>query len=630
MQLTPEYRAIGKENFHAAVGSKSMPDTLRLIKKTVKEELKSGAGLGAAYYGYGEVDQPLKVAVLGTGDEGSVLIGAINPKYIDVVAIADIRPYNKWRAFYGDWSSGTARKVRKGLIQKYFKEAEAMSFDLRDLESDATKAAITAAYDKIEDKYNDYMEVIEAKKAGELDIDAVIIALPLHLHAEAAIAAMKAGLHVLTEKLMGQTVGACKAMARVAEQTKKHLVTGHQRHYNILYANTVKLIEKNVLGNLHFIRAQWHRGNLPGTDSWQQPMPRSAKPDDAQAGVLEKVLADRIEARDDLMADYTNPLHGSHNHPSIRSKILDLNIQIVQTQMQISDEAITDQAVALGYEKNDYTSDVTGETYERPAMEELIRWRLWNRTGGGLMAELGSHQLDASSIFLAAANEGKKQHPLWVDASSARSVFPLDREVDDHVFCLYEYPTKGYDPNHSVNKLKKVTVQYSTINGNGTDSYGETVYGDSGTLVLERELEPYLFKLADTLAKTRVTTKTIRNEAGELVRVPDLITEEKGDPVAASMGQLGTTGLDVSRGYCEEEEHWAYCIQENPEADPSGEQPHCYPKIALGDAVIALTTNISANEGRRIQFKEEWFDIDSDETPDGSEAELADLMKIGD
>ncbi len=26
----------------------------------------------------------------------------------------------------------------------------------------------------------------------------------------------------------------------------------------------------------------------------------------------------------------------------------------------------------------------------RTALEELIRWRLWNRTGGGLMAELGS------------------------------------------------------------------------------------------------------------------------------------------------------------------------------------------------------------------------------------------------
>ena len=44
------------------------------------------------------------------------------------------------------------------------------------------------------------------------------------------------------------------------------------------------------------------------------------------------------------------------------------------------------------------------KTYDRPAIEELIRWRLWDRTGAGLMAELGSHQLDAASIFIAAAH----------------------------------------------------------------------------------------------------------------------------------------------------------------------------------------------------------------------------------
>ena len=43
--------------------------------------------------------------------------------------------------------------------------------------------------------------------------------------------------------------------------------------------------------------------------------------------------------------------------------------------------------------------------YDRPAIEELIRWRLWDRTSAGLMAELGSHQLDAASIFIAAMHD---------------------------------------------------------------------------------------------------------------------------------------------------------------------------------------------------------------------------------
>ena len=105
------------------------------------------------------------------------------------------------------------------------------------------------------------------------DVEAVIIALPLHLHAKVAVEAMLAGKHVLTEKLMGHNVAQCKVMARVAKQTGLLLATGHQRHYSILYENAVNLIRWGVLGQLHYIRAQWHRGNLPGKDSWNQPLP---------------------------------------------------------------------------------------------------------------------------------------------------------------------------------------------------------------------------------------------------------------------------------------------------------------------------------------------------------------------
>ena len=51
--------------------------------------------------------------------------------------------------------------------------------------------------------YGPYQELLEnAKKDG---IEAIIIATPLHLHAPIAIAAMKQGLHVITEKLMAHT-----------------------------------------------------------------------------------------------------------------------------------------------------------------------------------------------------------------------------------------------------------------------------------------------------------------------------------------------------------------------------------------------------------------------------------------
>ena len=77
--------------------------------------------------------------------------------------------------------------------------------------------------------------------------------------------------------------------------------------------------------------------------------------------------------------------------------------------------------------------------------------------------------------------------------------------------------------------------------------------------------------------------------------------------------------LQAGRGYAEELEHWAWCIR-----NPAPEHlPRCHPTVALGDAIIALTANMAAREGRRIDFKEEWFDPESDETPEGKKPDLS-------
>ncbi len=76
----------------------------------------------------------------------------------------------------------------------------------------------------------------------------------------------------------------------------------------------------------------------------------------------------------------------------------------------------------------------------------------------------------------------------------------------------------------------------------------------------------------------------------------------------------------VSRGYTEEIEHWAWCIR-NPAPE---NQPRCKPEVALGDAVIALTTNFAlkqsvAGKGSGfVKFDDKWYDLNDDATPDGS------------
>ncbi|MGI6402496.1 MAG: Gfo/Idh/MocA family protein [Thermoguttaceae bacterium] len=549
------------------------------------------ASAGAFYYGYSKAHpSPLRVAVLGTGDEGSVLIGACNPEFVQIVAIADIRPYNQYRAFHGDNYSEVAFEARPGLMEKYGWKTE-----------DEAREHVAV--------YSDYRDLLlDAKKLG---IEAVIIGLPLHLHAVASIQAMSRGLHVLCEKLMGHTIIECKEMARAAKVFRKHLAIGHQRHYNELYEEASDQIERGLLGDVHYIRAQWHRGNSPGADSWQMPMPYDFKPEDTQSRKLAEELAQwKSELADARGLEIE----------SWRRKVAQKQAQLADSLMLEKDAEYKGQPLRTPAEYG-YQDMVIGSganQYIRPSAEELVRWRLWKRTGGGLMVELGSHQLDAASIFLAASNrraalmrgqdpselpDNGKVHPLRVHVSANRNLFALDREVHDHITTLVEFPAPNYNPDTPEGRRRTVTVQYSTINGNGFGGYGEIVFGNKGTIILEREQESQFLRGPSE-------SKVEKKEAGAAAL----------DTQASAPAQTAVEGDDagpaVSRGYKEEIEHWAWCVKENPNCVDPRIQPRCTPRIALGDAVIALVTNIAADKGESVSFKESWFDPDNDETPE--------------
>ncbi|MEM6471797.1 MAG: Gfo/Idh/MocA family oxidoreductase, partial [Planctomycetota bacterium] len=592
-KLSSDDREVGKENYYSAVQSYYDVNRRDFLRGLVGAGVASGAGLGAAYFGYGKVKDPVRVAVIGTGDEGNVLIGGCNPEYVDVKAICDIRPFSVHRAFHGDWSSSSALVRRPGLISVA---------GYRD-ESDARKNV------KVYDSSNGGIMAC----LDDPDIEAVIIALPLWLHAPVAALAMKRNLHVLTEKLMAHNVAQCKVMSRMAAEGKDlqgnplHLATGHQRHYNVKYENAVNLIRWGLLGQLHHIRAQWHRGNLPGKDSWSMPIPGGEKM--ANGEVFDKIAKD-LAYRKNKLKEAKTP-----------GDIEKWQAEVAQWEAWDADKAIDPKA-------HGYSDFAIGDRMFS-AMEELHRWRLFERTGAGLMAELGSHQLDAVSIFLSSLrNDGKKVHPLSVHAVGGRHIMPADRDAEDHVYCMFEFPGPEYSetfdvgyydkpnnypdgpvPGYEQDPNKRVVVTYSSINGNGFGGWGEVVLGTKGTLILDKETDVLLYRDSNTSSKVGV-----KNEEGGYA----LDTSATGD-YSAPVSQVAAKG-PVSRGYMEEIEHWAYCIR-NP--DPEN-KPRCYPEVAMGDAVIALGANVALNNARKgkggyMEYKSEWFEIDNDATPDGSE-----------
>lgn len=474
MVLDDKQRKIGRDNFD---------DAARVL---TRRQMLSGVvavpSAAAMYWQYSKLEgAPVKTGLIGTGNQGCYAhISQSNPDFIDIVAAADIRPSSRKRA-------------RRLFAEKYLDKASRVRI------------------------VEDYKELLE-----DPQIEMIIVALPLHLHAKVTMEALEAGKHVLCEKLMAKTVTQCKQMVRKARETKKFLAVGHQRHYSYLYANALRIIEEGLLGDIRHIRAYWHRNQIVHGDSWRPGLP-------------------------------------------------------------LEDQAFYEGKEAI-LKKHGYDS-----------LEQLIRWRIDNRTGGGLMVELGSHQLDAASIFL-----GHKL-PKAVVGTGVLSYFDDGRDINDHVFLNYEF---GEDANNTV-------VTYSSISTNTFDGYGEQVNGAKGTMIIQQERDAYVFQEPGG-KDTRI------NWAEKGLSRP---TTDSGSTASWAQG-VGTADTLSSRGYREEQEHLAWLIrnvgQPDPNPDPHkpGRLPRCSGEVALNDAVVTLVSNIAMAKKERVEFKEAWFKYAEDDNPE--------------
>jgi predicted dehydrogenase len=511
LPLTPEQRVLGRENADRALG---------LSRRDLLKAAAAAPALGAFYFGYTELNaKPVRAAIIGTGDEGcQAMIKFHNRAYVDFIGFCDIRPSQRERAVkefsnHKDYTAAQAKKLKQ--------------------------------YGTKEEMYNDP------------DVEMIVIALPLWLHAPVAIEAMKAGKHVFTEKLMAHSIAECKEMCKVAREKNRLLAVGHQRHYSALYDNANYLVQNDVLGDIRHIRALWHRNNAT---------PMVAKDKDGTPIVDPKTGLPEIARDDKGHVVYRDSWKRAH---------LDMDKEV-------------------DYKKYGYDS-----------LDQLINWRLYNKTGAGLMAELGSHQLDACSIFL-----GKK-HPLSVTGVGGTYFYTDGREVDDHVFTIFEFP--GSDKND------RVIVTYSSINTNSFDGYGEMVMGSKGTMMVREEKEILLFKETGNPLNSRTTSVSVETQGKKPVLETSPSTA--GPSAAAALGNLATA--DPSRGYREELEHFAYCIRHGNPKDYHGDsehQPRCRGEVAMADAIIALTSNMAMRQNRRIEFDPKWFDYQSPEVPEGNSA----------
>ncbi|MHC4717503.1 MAG: Gfo/Idh/MocA family protein, partial [Planctomycetota bacterium] len=82
------------------------------------------------------------------------------------------------------------------------------------------------------------------------EIDAVVAAVPSHLHADVVCAALSAGKHVFCEKPMALTVSDCDRMLASAEQAGKVLMVGHCIRFWGEYAAAAEMVRSGRYGRL--------------------------------------------------------------------------------------------------------------------------------------------------------------------------------------------------------------------------------------------------------------------------------------------------------------------------------------------------------------------------------------------
>jgi myo-inositol 2-dehydrogenase/D-chiro-inositol 1-dehydrogenase len=80
------------------------------------------------------------------------------------------------------------------------------------------------------------------------DVDVVDIVLPNHLHAEAGVAALEAGKHVLLEKPMACTPAECDALIAGAERSGRVLSIGHELRLSGQWGAIKRLIDDGAIG----------------------------------------------------------------------------------------------------------------------------------------------------------------------------------------------------------------------------------------------------------------------------------------------------------------------------------------------------------------------------------------------
>jgi myo-inositol 2-dehydrogenase / D-chiro-inositol 1-dehydrogenase len=141
-----------------------------------------------------------------------------------------------------------------------------------DLDEERLKQAVSAAQaaGSAPESYTEFRRLLDRK-----DIDAVVIATPVDLHKEMAVAALEVGKNVYCEKPMAVTPEDCRIVTNAAAAAKGIFQAGFQLRHDPNRAASMRYIKQGGLGKVLFLQGYRHTNDLPRQTSWYFDRTRS-------------------------------------------------------------------------------------------------------------------------------------------------------------------------------------------------------------------------------------------------------------------------------------------------------------------------------------------------------------------
>lgn len=185
---------------------------------------------GAVLLSAQSANDSVRVAFIGVGNRGSYLLRhMLKVPGIKVVAICDI----------------DAERLKKAVDQ-------------------------AGAAGHSPEAYAEYRKLLDRK-----DVDAVVIATPVDLHKEMAVAALEVGRNVYCEKPMALTPEECRMVTNAAASAKGIFQAGFQLRHDPSRAASMRFIKQGGLGKVLFLQGYRHTGDLPRRTLWYFDRTRS-------------------------------------------------------------------------------------------------------------------------------------------------------------------------------------------------------------------------------------------------------------------------------------------------------------------------------------------------------------------